>query len=29
MWNVTAFAEPSLARWSFQVLREVRAALAP
>jgi phthiodiolone/phenolphthiodiolone dimycocerosates ketoreductase len=27
MWNVTAFAEPTLARWSFQVLREVRAAL--
>jgi phthiodiolone/phenolphthiodiolone dimycocerosates ketoreductase len=27
MWNVTAFAEPSLARWSFGVLREVRAAL--
>lgn len=27
MWNVTPFAEPALARWSFEVLREVRAVL--
>ena len=27
LWNITAFADPSLARYSFDVLREVKAIL--
>jgi phthiodiolone/phenolphthiodiolone dimycocerosates ketoreductase len=28
LWNITAFADPSLAGYSFRVLREVRERLA-
>jgi phthiodiolone/phenolphthiodiolone dimycocerosates ketoreductase len=28
LWNITAFADPSLAGYSFRVLREVRELLA-
>ncbi len=29
MWNITAFGDPSLARWSFGAMSELRKRLAP
>jgi phthiodiolone/phenolphthiodiolone dimycocerosates ketoreductase len=29
MWNITAFGDPSLARWSFGAMSELRTRLAP
>jgi phthiodiolone/phenolphthiodiolone dimycocerosates ketoreductase len=28
MWNITAFGDPSLAKWSFGAMKQLRAELS-